>query len=193
MHAKRLVILLALAITPWGAYGTNDDFNRLREDARKVAGQLLQHIRSELVREMERTGPIRSVIVCKYSVPELTSALSRQTGARVTRVSLRPRNPSLGAADPWEQSVLADFDKRVARGEKAEGLEHAEVVSEPQGKFFRYMRAIPMQPACSGCHGPVDGLSEGVKAQLAIEYPHDRAIGFLPGQVRGAVVYKKPL
>lgn len=191
--ATRLLPVLVLGIACVAAHAGNEDVAKLREESRKLTGQLLQQIRGELVREMERTGPIRSVIVCKYSVPELTSALSRQTGARVTRVSLRPRNPSLGAADTWEQSVLLDFDKRVARGEKAENLEYFEVVSEPQGRFFRYMRAIPMAPVCSGCHGPADGISEGVKAQLATEYPHDRATGFLPGQVRGAVVVKKPL
>lgn len=190
---KRLLPLLMLSSVSVIAYPADPDVSKLREESRKVTAQLLQQIGGELVRELERSGPIRGVIVCKYSVPELTSALSRQTGARVTRVSLRPRNPSLGAADSWEQSVLMDFDKRVARGEKADSLEYSEVVTEPQGRFFRYLRAIPMQPVCSACHGPADSISEGVKAQLAAEYPHDRATGFLPGQVRGGVGYKKQL
>ena len=85
------------------------------------------------------------------------------------------------------------FDERVARGEKAEGMEHHEVVSEPSGRFLRYMRVLPMQPACIHCHGPADQISEPIRQQLAHEYPHDRAVGLAVGKVRGAVTYKKPL
>lgn len=171
-----------------------DDEIRLRylEEARRTASLLLGHIRAELMREMERTGPIRSIVVCKYSVPEMTSALSRQTGMRVTRVSLRPRNRALGDADAWEQQALLDFERRVAKGEKAESLEVSEVVAEPVGRFFRYMKAIPMGQPCLACHGPAAQLSEGVRAQLATEYPHDRALNFELGQVRGGVSVKRP-
>ena len=66
-----------------------------------------------------------------------------------------------------------------------------EVVTEPAGRYFRYMKAIPMGQPCLPCHGPVATLSEGVKAQLAAEYPHDRAVDYQIGQVRGAVSIKK--
>jgi len=103
-------------------------------------------VRGELLKAIEQSGPLRAIIVCRYTVPEIASAVSRKYGARVTRVSLTPRNPSLGWGDAWEQKVLMDFDERVARGEKAEALEYAEVTSEPSGRFLRYVKALPMQP-----------------------------------------------
>jgi Protein of unknown function (DUF3365) len=126
-------------------------------------------------------------------VPEISSAVSRKYGARVTRVSLTPRNPALGWGDAWEQKALMAFDERVAKGEKGEGMETWEVVNEPSGKYLRYMRALPMQPACMHCHGPVEQISESIRTQLAHDYPFDKATGLSAGRIRGAVTYKKPL
>lgn len=166
---------------------------RLAEETRKVANDLVAQIRGALTKELEYSGPMRAVIVCKYTVPELSSALSRKTGWRVTRVSLRPRNPALGTPDAWEQRVLLDFDKRVERGEKPDAMDFGEVVSEPAGRYYRYMKALPMGPVCMSCHGAEAGLTSSVKSLLEAEYPHDRATGFALGQVRGAVTVKRPL
>lgn len=193
----RVLPVLFFAVLPaLGAAGQgpqDDDVKQMTEEARKVANQLLAQIRGELLKEMEHGGPLRSVIVCKYSVPEITSGLSRKFGMRVSRVTLKARNPSLGWPDPWEQGVLSEFDKRVARGEKAENLEFAEVVSEPQGKFLRYMKAIPTAQMCLTCHGPTESLTDAIKAQIASEYPFDKATGYSAGQVRGGVTVKRPL
>lgn len=184
--------LLAVLGAP-ATLAQDEDLKRLVEDTRRVGLQLLQLVKSELAKELEVGGLLRSVVVCKYSVPEIASAVSRKNGMRVTRVSLRPRNPSLGLPDAWEQAVLLDFDRRAARGEKAENLEHFEVVNEPAGRYLRYLKAIPVQSVCLNCHGPAEALSEALKMQLASEYPHDKATGYSVGQVRGAVAVKRPL
>lgn len=162
----------------------------LLEQARALAGQLAVQVRSELAQEMERSGPTRSLMVCKYSVPEIASRVSRQSGARVTRVSLKPRNPAVAAADAWEQRVLLDFDRRVAAGERAEKLEFSETVSEPAGRYFRYLKAVPTVAACLACHGARESFSPAVKSMLASEYPHDQAVGYRVGDNRGGVSVK---
>lgn len=199
MHVTRwlrsiaaLACLLACASATAGA-GVGGEVPRAQlEEARKATTELLGQIRGELVRAIETSGPLRAIVVCKYTVPEISASVSRKYGARVTRVSLRPRNPALGWADVWEQKALLAFEQRVARGEKADGLESFEVVSEPAGRFVRYARALPLGPLCMHCHGPAEQVSEAVRSVLATDYPHDRALGTEPGQVRGAVVFKKP-
>lgn len=190
-----LLLIPGLLFSSIAVSGESDA--RLREmkphldEARHLTGQLYKQIASELARELEMSGPMRAIIVCRYTAPEATSAIARQTGIRVTRVSLRPRNRALGEPDAWEQQILLDFERRAARGENVESLEHAEIVEEPAGRFFRYMRAIPMQPVCQACHG--EKISAGVKAQLSLEYPHDKATDYRVGNVRGAFSVKKPL
>lgn len=186
---------LIVALAALGAAGpSSEDVPRAAlEEARKATAELLANTRSELIKAIEASGPLRAIVVCRYTVPEIASATSRRYGARITRISLRPRNPALGWGDTWEQKAMMDFDERLARGEKPATLEHAEVVAEPLGKYVRYIRALPMAPECAHCHGPADQISEAVRNQLGHDYPHDRAVGIPVGKLRGAVSFKKPL
>lgn len=192
MKFRSIVFSLMLAAMPAVATA-QEDVRKMTDEARRMSTRLLDQIRGELTKELERSGPLRSIIVCKYSAPELTSAVSRQAGYRVTRVSLRPRNPALGTPDAWEQQAMLDFEKRLAKGEKVDALEHIEVVSEPVGRFYRYIKAIPMSSVCTSCHGPHETISEALKAQIGIEYPNDKAVDYKPGQMRGAITIKRQL
>jgi hypothetical protein len=194
IHPRLLVALLAVLAGALPAQPAGEEPPRAAlDDARRASTELVTGVRGELIKAIELSGPLRALVVCKYTVPEVASAVSRKYGARVTRVSLTPRNPALGWGDAWEQKVMMSFDERVSRGEKAEGLEHYEVVNEPSGKFLRYMRALPMVPVCMACHGPPEQISESIRSQLAHDYPHDKAVNVTVGKVRGAVTYKKPL
>ena len=189
---SRLLVVAALFAGATG-FARANDLREMTDEARKVADALVGMVRGELVKAIETSGPLRAVVVCKYTVPEITSSVSRKTGWKVSRVSLRPRNPALGGPDIWEQAVLASFDQRQQRGEKAEALERAEVVTEPTGRYFRYMKALPVGQLCLSCHGGPENLTDAVRAQLASEYPFDRAITYKLGEVRGAVTIKRPL
>ena len=190
---KILLALLASTLFAVGPASAEEMPRAALEEARKASGELVSSVRSELVKAIEASGPLRAIVVCKYTVPEIASAMSRKYGARITRVSLMPRNPSLGWGDAWEQKVMMDFDERVAKGEKVEGMEFHAVVAEPAGRFVRYMRALPAMPVCMGCHGAPEQMTESIRSQLAHDYPHDRALGVALGKVRGAVTFKKPL
>jgi hypothetical protein len=161
--------------------------------ARATASDLIQRLGAVLKKEMAAGGPDNAIAVCRDVAPGLAGELSRKTGARVSRVSLRTRNPLLGQPDAWEQKVLAEFDQQAAQGARPETLERSEVVTEPQGRFFRYMKAIPVQPLCLTCHGATDSIPDSVKARLAADYPRDRATGYAIGQIRGAVTIKQPM
>lgn len=193
-HGLARAACLGLGVAASSGAPANEEPPRAAlEDARKAATELVNSVRGELLKAIEASGPLRAIVVCKYTVPEISSAVSRKYGARVSRVSLTPRNLALGGGDAWEQKVLMAFDERAAKGEKPDAMEHYEVVNEPAGKFLRYMRALPMAPVCAACHGPVDQIAESIRAQLAHDYPHDRAVNIAVGKVRGAVTYKKPL
>lgn len=182
---------LSILLLPPPASASEDDLKSFTDEARRLAGVVTGQVRGEMVKELERTGPIRAINVCKYSAPEIASGIARQSGMRVSRVTLRPRNRALGDADPWEQKALLDFEKRLAKGESGERLEISETVQEPAGKTFRYMKAIIMAQPCMACHGPVSQIPEAVRLQLAAEYPHDKAVDYQIGQLRGGVSVKK--
>jgi len=162
-------------------------------EARALASQMIQQLGAALKKELAANGPEGAVSVCRDMAPAIAGELSRKSGGRVARVSLKTRNPLLGDPDAWEQQVLAEFDRRATAGEKIESLEYSATIDEPRGRYLRYIKALPVQPMCLSCHGTTENIPEPVRAALAIEYPHDEATGYALGQVRGAVSIKQPV
>lgn len=188
---KQIILsaLLALSTIPASA----DDLGKYQEESRAIVGPFAQQLQAENKKAITEGGPDSAIKVCKDIAPKMAGDLSRQHGIKLTRVSLKVRNPLLGTADAWEQNTLKQFEARLAKGEKPETLEAAEIVSEPEGKYFRYMKGIVLQKGCVACHGTTDVLDNSVKARLAEDYPHDQAIGYSAGQVRGGISIKRPL
>ena len=190
---KRLIhVLAALAVFATTGQAQDEALKKKIKESRRIALQVSAEHNAQLIKELQFSGPLRSLLVCKYSCPDITSSQSRKTGWKVSMVSLKPRNSALGMADVWEQKVLVNFERRRAKGETAEAIEFSEIVQEPQGSYFRYARAIPVEPLCLTCHGPRETLPDAVKAQLAIDYPFDKATGFSIDQVYGIVSIKGP-
>jgi hypothetical protein len=125
--------------------------------------------------------------------PRIANDISLEQGWKVVRVGTRVRNPMLGLPDAWEQKVLQEFERRAAAGETFEAMAYSEVVEEPAGKSLRYMKAIGVAPQCLVCHGSAEQIAAPVRTQLQTLYPHDRAVGYKPGDLRGAVSIKQPL
>jgi len=162
------------------------------EAARKVASSVPPKLLQVLSTEIAKGGPESAIGVCRDKAPEMARSASEQTGWTIRRVSLRNRNPK-AVPDPWERAALDEFDRRAAAGEDPATLEKGEIVSQGAQKEYRYMKALPVQQICLACHGPADSLSPAVKAQLKQHYPDDKAIGYLPGQIRGAMTIRKAM
>lgn len=168
-----------------------DELSQYQSEARAVAMSFLKKLGAANQQAVSEGGHDSAVKVCKDIAPAMAGDISRQTGWKLTRVSLQVRNPLLGTPDAWEQKQLQDFAVRAATGEKAETIEASEIVSEPAGKSYRFMKAIALQPGCVACHGTA--IPDDVKARLHSDYPHDQATGYSAGQIRGAVSIKRPL
>jgi len=163
------------------------------EESRDVAKALAMQLGGRLKAELSANGPESAVSVCKEIAPQIAASLSKQTGWEVGRVGTRVRNVKTGTPDAWEAKALATFSERMKQGEKPDTMELAEVVTEPSGKYLRYAKAMAVQPMCLTCHGPVESIPEGVRARLQAEYPMDKATGYKVGELRGAIVVKRPL
>ena len=170
-----------------------EDLSKYQEESRALAMPFLKQLAAENRKAISEGGPESAIKVCKEIAPKMAGDISRQNGWKLTRVSLKVRNPLLGTPDAWEQKNLQEFEALAAKGEKAETMEVAEIVQEPAGKSFRFMKAIAMQPGCIACHGNVEQIPANIKARLSKEYPHDKATGYNVGQIIGAVSIKRPI
>jgi uncharacterized protein DUF3365 len=165
----------------------------LKRGASEVAETLLEELGEAMTREMSKGGPTEAIVVCTRLASEVAGRLSREHGWRVTRVGTRVRNPLLGMPDAWEQRVLAEFAERAAKGKEFADMTHHEVVTEPAGQYFRFMKPIVVQAKCLFCHGSSEQIPASIRTMLKQQYPFDRAIGYKAGDLRGAVSIKQPL
>ncbi|NOU00767.1 MAG: DUF3365 domain-containing protein [Gallionella sp.] len=188
---KKIIILSTLVLFSSGAFA--EDLSKYQDESRAVAMPFLKKLGAENQKAMSTGGPASAIQVCKEIAPAMSSEISRQTGWKLTRVSLKIRNPLIGTPDAWEQKKLQEFTERAGQGEKPEAIEASEIVQEPNGKSFRYMKAIAIQPGCVACHGSTEAIPDAVRTGLSADYPHDQATGYSVGQIRGAVSIKRPL
>lgn len=189
------LLCLACCLSPGGSplAAESPAKGRLLEESRAIATGFIQQLGGDVTRAYKASGPDAALKVCTERAPELAAELSSKHGWRISRVSLKPRNIILGTPDAWEQRVLATFEQRAFQGENPQNIEHGDIVKELNGRSYRYMKALTMQEVCSACHGNSNKIPADVRQRLAVEYPHDKAIGYLPGQIRGAVTIKRPL
>ena len=143
--------------------------------------------------EIETLGLPTAVEVCRVMAPQLYHEFSVDRNILIRRVSLRPRNVIKGHADAWEQAGLLKMHELAGNKEKSSGMEIAELVEEPAGKYFRYLRPIIARPQCMKCHGPTTEIDSRVVNILQHHYPGDQATGYQVGDLVGAISIKQAL
>jgi hypothetical protein len=188
--AKSLLIFIASASSLAGPADSGTDQLRYLEESRSIAKEFMQALGGTLKKQLEAGGAESAISICKHIAPAMAAEYSKD-GRVVKRVSLKNRNPLIGLPDEWEREVLEDFDRDYHDGKPAAEIEKIAIVQNPDGRWFRYMKAIPTQPMCLQCHGTPADMPEGVKALLAKEYPEDKATGYHAGEIRGAISIKR--
>ena len=188
-----LVALTLLSLLAASSHVAADEFAERTAASKQVTGDFIKQLGGALQRELKANGPVEAIKVCKDIAPSIANELSLKNGWQVTRVSHKPRNSMIGMADSWEQNVLQQFEQRAAKGENYKDMFHAEVVAEPNGKVYRFMKAIPTAEKCLLCHGSEASIPPPVLSRLQEVYPHDRARGFSKGELRGAVSIRQPM
>ncbi len=171
-----LVWILLLLVSVGGCSSVEADDPRL-EQSRALVASFGMRLKSELSNGLQAGGPVQAIGVCKDVAPQIASELSRQSGAKVARTSLRYRNPA-NAPEPWQAAVLRDFEARADDGSPLEYF-----AREADGTA-RYMSVIRTDGVCLACHGV--SIPPEISESIATGYPHDRAVGYALGDVRGA-------
>jgi hypothetical protein len=131
-------------------------------------------MQAALQEAMASGGPVAAIGVCKEVAPAIAARMSEETGAFVSRTSLKVRNPA-NTPEPWQVAIL-------------EAFKHGDVDDEVFERYgthgARYMKVIRTGAICVNCHGSV--LAPDVRQALDTAYPNDQARGYALNDVRGA-------
>lgn len=185
---KRILFALCLVITSMSCHGDKPaGVDTQAESAAAKAGikELAGALQKELKGAMQAGGPVAAIGVCNTQAMPITQKAASEHGLRLSRVSLKNRNPA-NLANDWQAAVLSDFEQQKEAGKDPASLAWSETVSVDGGKEFRFMKAIPTAAVCLNCHGTE--ISPEVSQVLAGLYPEDRATGYSEGDIRGAFV-----
>ena len=149
-----------------------------RAAAQALGGRLMGELTAALAK-----SPAAAIEVCSARAPQIAAEESATRGARIGRTALRFRNPA-NAPSEWQRRGLESFAAALQAGADPSTLEFTEVAAGGEGEERRWMKPIMTAPLCLTCHG--ETLAPEVAAAVQARYPEDRAVGFAPGDLRGA-------
>ena len=155
-----------------------------------LADRFQADLQGQLQAAMKAGGPVGAIGVCQQAAPAIAANLSEESGAEVRRIALKERNP---AAAP-EGELRDRLEQLAAAPLSADGKPAVMQWTSGSGADARahFMRAIPMkEQPCAACHGTA--IAPEVQARLAELYPADKATGFKPGDLRGAILVSWPV
>ncbi len=187
-HSYTISFIALLAITPLHTQATSSE--ELTTQARQIIQQFATQLKTTLQTGIKTTGAAGAIDSCKLQAPDIADQLSELNGWQVGRTSLKTRNPD-NAPDDWETSTLQNFASQQTQGIDPATLEAYTILDTPEGRQFRYMKAIPTAAVCLNCHG--SKLSPEVIHRLDLLYPQDQARDYHQGDIRGAFTLSKKL
>jgi hypothetical protein len=184
-RACAFLLVVACVAACGGGTPSEREIADARARAEGAAARLMEALFGELMNALKAGPPEEALDVCGKRAQELTRAIQRETGVSVRRTSLKTRNP-LNTPDAYERRWL----EKAAQDPPTQA--HSEVVEtgDRGGYQLRYLRPIRVAKLCIQCHG--EELAPAVRDAVRRQYPTDRATGYKPGDLRGAVSVSVP-
>lgn len=153
--------------------------------ARTAAAALGPDLAKMLQTELQRGGPEAALAVCADSA-QVRTARHSTGGLEVRRVGTRVRNP-LNAPDSVETRLLAYLAQEHGAGRLPAEVSEVSRTADGTGWELRDLKPILLQDFCTTCHGARDDLPPAVRGLIDARYPQDQAVGYRPGELRGAI------
>ena len=194
LHSSLLLLTLSISFVSISFVSTATaeilDKKAAVAEAKAITKAFGGALKKELKKAVKEGGPTNAIKICNTKAISITEAVAKEKGAKISRVSLKNRNPD-NVPNDWQRKVLEKFNERAMGGEDIAKMGFAEVVENDGKKQLRFMKALPTQKLCLTCHG--GNLSSEVQEKITALYPDDKATGYKEGEVRGAVVVIKDM
>jgi len=159
---------------------------------RTTAKDYMKELKGVLIEQIQTGGVLQAVSVCSDTAQILTNEFGLSKGLFIKRVSLKNRNQN-NYPDDFEKGVLNRFQLLHQNNGLTSETEYAEITTEEDIKYLRYLKPIVIQAECLNCHGSESELMPEVNSLIAQKYPDDKATGYRTGDLRGAVSIKKAI
>ncbi len=174
--------MCALGACSQGEMSPPEEAEFLRQ-SEELTARFQSELQMELSTALSEVGHVGAIGVCQSAAAAIGERLSEGSGLAVSRIARRNRNAGNGISpdlkplySELEASPMQDGSPRSVHGTVGERLV--------------YLRAIPMlEQPCSTCHG--SNIDPALSEVISQSYPDDRAVGFEPGELRGAFLVEQ--
>jgi len=187
---KKIIVLFCLIFLFFSGPLLAADQAVLKTEATTLIKAYVTELKGALKTAMKAGGPVMAIKTCRLNAPVIARRIGHEKGWQVGRTSLKVRNPD-NRPDAWEKGGLEAFETLHKKGVATSKLVQSAIVDDEEGQRFRFLKAIPTGKLCLSCHG--EKISAKVRQALKESYPQDQALGFRPGDLRGAFSLSKPL
>jgi len=184
----KLKIFLLTSLLTASAMATDNNTAQpinVKQEGIKYIKMLGGALKSELKAQMkaDKSG-MAALGFCTAKANEITENINKKlpSYAKVRRTALRVRNATNNQADTIDQKVMKDYVAAIET--KTFTPKDIKVVQD--GDTTRVYKPLVTKAVCLKCHGT--NLSEEITKSLDTNYPHDHAVGFKEGDLRGVIV-----
>jgi hypothetical protein len=142
-------------------------------------------LKSQLKEKMkEDPSGLTALAFCTSSADKITNEVNTKLPkyAKVRRTALKVRNDKVNLPDATDRKVMETFQKTIAEKK----LDKKTIMVVEEGDTTRIYKPLVTQKVCLKCHG--SDLSPKISEALESAYPHDHAVDFKEGELRGVIV-----
>jgi len=169
------------------ADATNPTIAAIRQSGESMIDRVGHMMIFEIERAVADKGlakAVESVHLKSLALPKAEPAQPRITAVKLT--SLELRNPA-NRPDAADRSALEIINTALHEGSDVPGVLVQQLDRPGQPPEWRVYRPITTMPLCLKCHGPKEDLAPEIRAQLALKYPLDQAVGYTAYKWRGVI------
>lgn len=146
-----------------------------------LGGALKTELKAQM--KLDKSG-MGALGFCTAKANEITEEVNKKLPAyaKVRRTALKVRNSSQNKPDALDEKVMKEYEAAI----EAKTFSPKDIKVVQDGDTTRVYKPLIAKAVCLKCHGT--DLSPEIAKSLQSNYPHDKAVGFKEGDLRGVIV-----
>jgi len=185
MKFKTLLLSSLLVSSAMAADNNTTAPLTVKQEGIKYIKMLGGALKTELKAHMkaDKTG-ISAAGFCATKATEITTTINAKLPAyaKVRRTALKLRNDKENVADALDTKVMNEYVAAI----EAKTFTPKDIKVVTEGNVTRVYKPLLTKPVCLKCHG--SKVSKEISDIVSAAYPHDKAMDFKEGSLRGVIV-----
>jgi len=185
LNTLLLATLLGSSMTLASETNTTAPEMTVKQEGIKYIKMLGGALKTELQAHMkaDKTG-VGAVTFCTTKATKITAEVNTKLPAyaKVRRTALKLRNAEKNGANALDTKIMQEYVASI----EAKTFTPKDIKVVQDGDVTRVYKPLLAKPVCLVCHG--SKISPAIQEEITKAYPHDKAVNFKEGSLRGVIV-----